>query len=71
LFTQSDVQVAQNYCDLFIPKFKNNEIRNMLLSFACIDVENMSNTKRASTCFIVIIMCSFINTKECILIKQY
>jgi len=34
LFTQSDVQVAQNYCDLFIPKFKNNEIRNMLLSFA-------------------------------------
>lgn len=34
LFTQSDVQVATNYCDLFIPKFKNNEIRNMLLSFA-------------------------------------
>jgi len=34
LFTQSDVQVASNYCDLFIPKFKNNEIRNMLLSFA-------------------------------------
>ncbi len=34
LFTQSDVQVAHNYCDLFIPKFKNNEIRNMLLSFA-------------------------------------
>ena len=27
LFTQSDVQVATNYCDLFIPKFKNNEIR--------------------------------------------
>lgn len=35
LFTQSDVAVGQNYCDLFIPKFKNNEIRNMLLSFAC------------------------------------
>jgi len=34
LFTQSDVQVAANYCDLFIPKFKNNEIRHMLLSFA-------------------------------------
>jgi len=34
LFTQSDVQVASNYCDLFIPKFKNNEVRNMLLSFA-------------------------------------
>lgn len=34
LFTQTDVQVAHNYCDLFIPKFKNNEIRNMLLSFA-------------------------------------
>ena len=34
LFTQSDVQVGGNYCDLFIPKFKNNEIRNMLLSFA-------------------------------------
>ena len=34
LFTQSDVQVGSNYCDLFIPKFKNNEIRNMLLSFA-------------------------------------
>lgn len=34
LFTQTDVQVAANYCDLFIPKFKNNEIRNMLLSFA-------------------------------------
>ena len=34
LFTQSDVQVGGNYCDLFIPKFKNNEIRNMLGSFA-------------------------------------
>jgi glutaredoxin 3 len=34
LFTQSDVQVGGNYCDLFIPRFKNNEIRNMLLSFA-------------------------------------
>lgn len=34
LFTQSDVQVAANYCDLFIPHFKNNEVRNMLLSFA-------------------------------------
>lgn len=34
LFTQTDVQVGENYCDLFIPVFKNNEIRNMLLSFA-------------------------------------
>lgn len=34
LFTQTDVQVGQNYCDLFIPTFKNNEVRNMLLSFA-------------------------------------
>jgi glutaredoxin 3 len=34
MFTQSDVQVAANYCDMFIPYFKNNEIRNMLLSFA-------------------------------------
>lgn len=34
IFTQSDVAVGGNYCDLFITKFKNNEIRNMLLSFA-------------------------------------
>lgn len=34
LFTQSDVQVGQNYCDFYIPTFKNNEIRCMLLSFA-------------------------------------
>ena len=34
LFTQSDVAVGQNYYDVFIPKFKNNEIRNMLGSFA-------------------------------------
>jgi ribonucleotide reductase beta subunit family protein with ferritin-like domain len=34
LFTQSDVQVGANYCDLFIPVFKNNEVRQMLLSFA-------------------------------------
>ena len=26
--------MASNYCDIFIPYFKNNEIRNMLLSFA-------------------------------------
>ena len=31
LFTQSDVvAVGQNYYDQFIPKFKNNEVRNML-----------------------------------------
>lgn len=34
LFTQTDVQVGQNYCDQFIPTFKNNEIRAMLLAFA-------------------------------------
>ena len=34
LFTQSDVQVGENYHELLIPKFKNNEIRNMLSSFA-------------------------------------
>lgn len=34
LFTQTDTQVGQNYCDLFIPYFKNNEIRMMLLAFA-------------------------------------
>jgi ribonucleoside-diphosphate reductase beta chain len=34
LFTQSDVVVAGNYCDMFIPIFRNNEIRSMLLSFA-------------------------------------
>lgn len=33
LFTQSDCQVGQNYCDLFIPTFKNNEVRSMLLAF--------------------------------------
>lgn len=34
LFTQTDAQVAGNYCDLFIPHFRNNEIRCMLLAFA-------------------------------------
>ena len=34
VFTQSDVAVGGNYCDIFIPKFKNNEVRNMLLTFA-------------------------------------
>lgn len=34
LFTQSDVVVGSNYYDYLIPKFKNNEIRNMLGSFA-------------------------------------
>ncbi len=34
LFTQTDVQVGQNYCDLFIPHFKNNEVRCFLLSVA-------------------------------------
>ena len=34
LFTQSDVQVGENYHELLIPKFRNNEARNMLSSFA-------------------------------------
>jgi len=34
LFTQSDVQVGENYHEFLIPKFKNNEVRNMLSSFA-------------------------------------
>jgi len=34
LFTQSDVAVGKNYYDNFIPRFKNNEVRNMLGSFA-------------------------------------
>ena len=34
LFTQSDVQVGTNYLEFYIPKFKNNEIRAMLTSFA-------------------------------------
>ncbi len=34
LFTQSDVEVGRNYLESYIPKFKNNEIRAMLTSFA-------------------------------------
>ena len=34
LFTQSDVAVGRNYLEYYIPKFKNNEIRAMLSSFA-------------------------------------
>ena len=34
LFTQSDVVVAGNYSSYYIPKFLNNEVRMMLLSFA-------------------------------------
>tara|TARA_B100000212_G_scaffold12734_1_gene9130 strand:- start:4319 stop:5332 length:1014 start_codon:yes stop_codon:yes gene_type:complete len=34
LFTQSDVQVGENYHELLIPRVKNNEVRNMLSSFA-------------------------------------
>ena len=30
VFTQSDVQVGENYHELLILKFKNNEVRNML-----------------------------------------
>ena len=34
LFTQSDVAVADNYVEQFLPRFKNNQVRQMLLSFA-------------------------------------
>lgn len=34
LFTQTDLVVQNNYSDVFIPLFKNNEIRNLLLSIA-------------------------------------
>lgn len=34
LFTQSDVAVGTNYLEHYIPRFKNNEIRSMLTSFA-------------------------------------
>jgi glutaredoxin 3 len=34
LFTQTDVAVAREYHEIFIPAFKNNETRNMLTSFA-------------------------------------
>lgn len=34
LFTQSDVAVGTNYIEQYMPKFKNNEIRAMLASFA-------------------------------------
>lgn len=34
LFTQSDVAVGTNYLEHYIQKFKNNEIRSMLTSFA-------------------------------------
>lgn len=34
LFTQTDSQVGSFYIDYLLPKFKNNEIRNMYLAFA-------------------------------------
>jgi len=34
LFTQSDCEVENNYCDVFIPIFKNNEVRQLLVSIA-------------------------------------
>jgi len=34
LFTQSDVAVGTNYLEYYIPKFKNNEVRAMLTSYA-------------------------------------
>lgn len=34
LFTQSDVAVGTNYLENYIPRFRNNEVRAMLTSFA-------------------------------------
>ena len=34
LFTQIDVEVASNYINCFLTRFKNNEVRAMLISFA-------------------------------------
>lgn len=34
LFTQSDVVVGNSYCDVFVLKFKNNELRHLLLTIA-------------------------------------
>lgn len=41
LFTQSDVAVASNYYNYLIPRFKNNEVRMMLGSFANIESIHM------------------------------
>ena len=38
LFTQSDVAVGSNYHNYLIPKIKNNEVRNMLASFAAREI---------------------------------
>lgn len=35
MFTQADVNAAQSYYDTLLPHIKNNEVRNMLGSFAC------------------------------------
>lgn len=43
LFTQSDVVVGCHYMDIFIPVFKNNEIRLMLSSFASREGTHMIN----------------------------
>lgn len=34
LFTQSDMEVGRNYLQVFVPYFKNNEVRAMLTSYA-------------------------------------
>jgi len=36
-FTQADIDIASGYNDLFIPHFKNNEVRMMLNSFAAME----------------------------------
>lgn len=43
LFTQTDMVVGNHYVDVFIPIFKNNEIRLMLSSFAAREGTHMIN----------------------------
>ena len=42
LFTQMDVSVGAGYHDLYIPKFKNNDVRNMLGEFAAREAVHQS-----------------------------
>ncbi len=36
-FTQADIDVAGAYIDVYLPHFKNNEVRMMLSTFACME----------------------------------
>lgn len=37
-FTQADIDIASAYLDVYIPHFKNNEVRMMLTTFAAMEV---------------------------------